>query len=29
VALVLASQHYDSEDYIRDFEQFIDYKREK
>lgn len=29
VALVLASQHYDGEDYIRDFEQFIDYKREK
>lgn len=29
VALVLASKHYDSEDYIRDFEQFIDYKKEK
>lgn len=29
VALVLASQHYDGEDYIRDFEQFIDYKKEQ
>ena len=29
VALVLASKHYDSEDYIRDFEQFIDYKKEQ
>lgn len=27
VALVLASRHYDSEDYIRDFEQFLDYKK--
>ena len=29
VALVLASKHYDGEDYIRDFEQFVDYKKEK
>ena len=27
VALVLASQHYDSEDYIRNFDEFIDYKK--
>lgn len=27
VALVLASKHYDGEDYIRDFEQFLDYKK--
>ncbi|MBE6302569.1 MAG: WxcM-like domain-containing protein [Bacteroidales bacterium] len=29
VALVLASKHYDGEDYIRDFEQFLDYKKDK
>ena len=27
VALVLADKHYDSEDYIRDFQQFLDYKK--
>ena len=29
VALVLASKHSDCEEYIRDFEQFVDYKKEK
>lgn len=27
VALVLASKHYDDGDYIRDFEQFLEYKK--
>lgn len=27
VALVLASEHYEPSDYIRDFEEFLDYKK--
>lgn len=27
VALVLASEHYNPEDYIRDFDEFVEYKR--
>lgn len=29
VCLVLASEHYDEKDYIRSYEKFIEYKRDK
>ena len=28
VALVMADRHYEPEDYIRDFEEFLDYKKQ-
>ena len=29
VALVMADRHYEPEDYIRDFKEFLDYKKEQ